>query len=145
MEGRRQQKREGGIKEMATIVAIVAVVALVLYGTGIGCPIKFLTGISCPGCGLTRAWLAARQGHLRLAVAYHPLFWAVPAIIVLACVRTERYRRAIIAVLCLAVVAFIALWVWRMAMPMDTALLVDAGTVDDVVNVFQPGWLRLLS
>ena len=39
MEERRQQKREGGIKEMATIVAIVAVVALVLYVAGIGCPI----------------------------------------------------------------------------------------------------------
>ncbi len=78
-------------------------------------------------------------------MAYHPFFWAVPVIIVLACMRTERYRRAIAVALCLVIVAFIALWAWRMAMPMDTALLVDAGTVDDVVNVSQPGWLRLLS
>lgn len=145
MEGRRKQKHDSGIKEMVVIAVIVAVAALVLYVAGIGCPIKFLTGFSCPGCGLTRAWLEVFQGHPLLAMAYHPFFWAVPVIIVLACMRTERYRRAIAVALCLVIVAFIALWAWRMAMPMDTALLVDAGTVDDVVNVSQPGWLRLLS
>ena len=116
-----------------------------LYATGIGCPIKFLTGVSCPGCGLTRAWFEALQGNLLRAVAYHPLFWTVPVIIVLACTRSERYHRVIVAALFLAIVAFIVLWAWRLAMPADTALLVDAGTVDDVVNVSRPGWLQLFS
>ena len=146
MGSRKQGEHNGGgLKEMAGIAAIVIVAALVLYATGIGCPIKFLTGVSCPGCGLTRAWFEALQGNLLRAVAYHPLFWTVPVIIVLACTRSERYHRVIVAALFLAIVAFIVLWAWRLAMPADTALLVDAGTVDDVVNVSRPGWLQLFS
>ena len=31
--------------------------------TGIGCPIWFSTGISCPGCGMSRAVLLMLSGH----------------------------------------------------------------------------------
>lgn len=33
------------------------------------CPMKFVTGIDCPGCGLTRAFVAI--GHGDLAESYH--------------------------------------------------------------------------
>lgn len=44
---------------------------------GIGCPFKFMTGISDAGCGMSRAWL--RVLHLDFAGAfyYHPL-WILP-------------------------------------------------------------------
>ncbi len=46
---------------------------------GITCPIKFVTGVSCAGCGMTRAWLALLlHGDIRLAWTFHPLFWLVP-------------------------------------------------------------------
>jgi hypothetical protein len=37
------------------------------------CPLKFLTGISCPSCGLTRSFLAFFNGNIELAYQYHPL------------------------------------------------------------------------
>lgn len=46
-----------------------------------GCPIKLLTGISCPGCGMTRAWIQLLQLHPASAFSYHPLF-AVPVVFV---------------------------------------------------------------
>ena len=40
-------------------LSIIIVLIIISYVSGIGCPVKFFTGISCPGCGMTRAWEAA--------------------------------------------------------------------------------------
>ena len=39
-----------------------------------GCPMKYVLGIACPGCGMTRAWLAVLHLDFSTAFAYHPLF-----------------------------------------------------------------------
>ena len=44
----------------------------------IGCPIRYLTGINCPGCGMTRAYIALWHGNFKAALANHPLFMLVP-------------------------------------------------------------------
>ncbi len=46
------------LKEEIAALAVIAVFYMVLQGLGISCPIKFVTGISCAGCGMTRAWKA---------------------------------------------------------------------------------------
>ena len=51
------------------------------------CPMAGVLGVPCPGCGLTRATLAALHGDLRGAFRLHPLvfiltplfFWSVAA------------------------------------------------------------------
>ena len=48
---------------------------VVLESAGITCPIKYLTGISCAGCGMSRAWLAVFRGDFAAAFSFHPLFW----------------------------------------------------------------------
>ncbi len=37
------------------------------------CPFHNLTGLPCPGCGLTRAFVCCAHGQLAAAFAYHPL------------------------------------------------------------------------
>ena len=37
------------------------------------CPFKRVTGYSCPGCGLTRAFLAAAHGHFLTALQYNAM------------------------------------------------------------------------
>ena len=59
-------------KDISAIAAIV-LVYLMYFAVGIRCPIKFLTGISCAGCGMTRAWWFFLHGDLRKAFYYHPL------------------------------------------------------------------------
>lgn len=60
----------------------IAIIIGILYGFlnlfGVGCPIKFLTGISCPGCGMTRAVMATLNLQFSKAFYYHPLFGLVP-------------------------------------------------------------------
>ncbi|HLF43495.1 MAG TPA: DUF2752 domain-containing protein [Acidimicrobiia bacterium] len=44
------------------------------------CPIALLTGVACPGCGMTRAASALLRGNFDRALDYHPL---IPIIVVL--------------------------------------------------------------
>lgn len=48
------EKKENRV-HIVSAIAVVVLLYLVLEGFGITCPIKFLTGISCAGCGMSRA------------------------------------------------------------------------------------------
>ena len=58
-------------------LGVIAVVALLWVGD-IGCPLYQLSGIPCPGCGMTRALVSACRLDFRAAFAHHPMFWALP-------------------------------------------------------------------
>ena len=45
------------------------------------CLFRYWTGIPCPGCGLSRAWLSALRLDLSAAFRYHPMFWSIPVLI----------------------------------------------------------------
>lgn len=84
--------------------------------TGIGCPIRFFTGISCPGCGMSRAVLLMLSGHFQAAFRMHPLVYAVlPAGVWLffgseQTAGLRRFKKGIITVL---VVLLLAVYAWR--------------------------------
>ncbi len=44
------------------------------------CIFRYLTGIPCISCGMSRAWLAALRLDLVQALYYHPMFWSVPVL-----------------------------------------------------------------
>lgn len=71
------------------IMAIVAYFAFLKFFLYSLCPMVLLTGLPCPGCGLTRA--AFRVLHLDFAGAWsiHPFIYAVLALAVVFV--TERY------------------------------------------------------
>lgn len=45
------------------------------------CPIRRLTGVICPSCGMSRAWLALLRFDVSGAFACHPMFWSIPIFI----------------------------------------------------------------
>ncbi len=46
------------------------------------CVWRQLTGVICPGCGMSRALLALLQGDIAAALHYHPMLWCVPVLVV---------------------------------------------------------------
>ena len=53
-----------------TIVASFAYAPVISRGPVL-CPFRFLTGVPCPGCGLTRSFCALTHGDVTSAFAFH--------------------------------------------------------------------------
>ncbi len=62
--------RTGRAARVGAVAGVVG--ALVMSGLPL-CPFAFLSGIPCPGCGLTRAGLCLLHGDVQGAVALSPL------------------------------------------------------------------------
>ena len=93
----------------------LGIVILFTHVSGIGCPIKWLTGISCAGCGMTRAIFYALQLQFGKAFYYHPLFWMIPFLVLLYLFWGKLAARvqkiiAWTAIVCFAVVYFLRLF-----------------------------------
>lgn len=104
--------------------AAAITVILLIYGaaqvTGIGvCPLRTVFGLSCPGCGMSRAWWELFAGDLHGALQYHPLFWLpVPALLLFL----FRYRippRIFTGCMIFLLLLLLAVYGIRMADPAD--------------------------
>ena len=151
--GRGSRDRASGIsvclrallRDIVSAVLVIGAAVLVYKVLGIGCPIRFVTGISCPGCGLTSAWLAALHLQFDVAMAYHPLFWLVPFALVVAIAYPYAPSRWPKALLVLMIAALLVLWAVRMVDPCDMLLVTDALGAGDVVHIAEPVWVSWLA
>ena len=110
-------------KEAVGAIAAIAGFYLFLFSQGITCPIKYVTGISCAGCGMTRAWISLVRGDLQLAFSYHPLVLTPLLLIPMYVFRkkiSEKSRRIIIAAVC---AAFLIVYGIRMADSNDSVVI----------------------
>lgn len=60
------------------------------------CPVRLLAGVPCPGCGMTRAFVALLGGDVAAAWAYNPFFLA-PAAVTLGASLPPSRPRALLA------------------------------------------------
>ncbi len=83
-------------------LAMAPLVGSVLFNHGLAppfviCPLRNLTGIPCPGCGLTRSFMAIARGDFDYALSMHlfgpPLFAAFALAILLMAVELKTGRR----------------------------------------------------
>lgn len=88
------------------------------------CPFAVLTGVACPGCGLTRAASALLRGNVDLALDYHPLIPLLVLIFLGGWVWSLLRRagkvgpipnRVLILVLLGTGVSLVAVWILRFA------------------------------
>ena len=117
MSGGNTYKRKSHRRiEVITSVAAVVVLYVILESFGVTCPIKYITGISCAGCGMSRAWMAFLQLDIAKAFAYHPLFWLVPiAVIVLLCkskINIKIYKIIIFTIIIMFAIVYICRLIW---------------------------------
>lgn len=106
---------------------IFIVVIIFIYGTlqifGITCPIKFVTGVSCPGCGMTRAYLSLLKLDFRSAYYYHPLF-ILPALGLLIYIFKDKFsKKTLRALEVFFIIMFLTVYVFRMMDPRDSIVV----------------------
>jgi Protein of unknown function (DUF2752) len=77
----------------------------------IACPLRTLTGVPCPMCGMTRAVVALVHGHVLDSLRFNPAGIAV-AIIAIALIAGFRIERIQIPPWVLIVLAAL-LWAWN--------------------------------
>ncbi|OOM76142.1 hypothetical protein CLPUN_28660 [Clostridium puniceum] len=90
---------------------------------GIGCPIKFFTGISCAGCGMTRAWIHLGHLDIRGAFHYHPLFFLPIIYLFLYLYKDKIPHKTFIYVVAIGITIFLIIYIFRLLNP------------DDIVNI----------
>ena len=113
------------IKTALPAIASVVLLYVFLYMAVIGCPIKFLTGISCPGCGMTRAYLSLLRLDVTSAFKYHPL-WPFPALAVIICLFKEKIPKKIWGALLFTTIAlFSIIYLLRLMDPGDEVVVFE--------------------
>ena len=89
MSGGNADKRRLNRIEVITSVTAVVVLYVILESFGVTCPIKYITGISCAGCGMSRAWIALLHFNIHEAFMYHPLFFLPPVVVIFMLLRSK--------------------------------------------------------
>lgn len=89
MSGGNADKRRLNRIEVITSVAAVVVLYVILESFGVTCPIKYITGISCAGCGMSRAWIALLHFNIHEAFMYHPLFFLPPVVVIFMLLKSK--------------------------------------------------------
>ncbi|MBQ8345020.1 MAG: DUF2752 domain-containing protein [Clostridia bacterium] len=96
------------------ILGGIAVLYGIMFLLSIPCPVKWLTGVSCPGCGMTRACLSALTFRFADAFSYHPLWVALPfvlaALVMLRCWKRQKAEQVLLIV---SGLVMIAVWLYR--------------------------------
>lgn len=91
----------------------------------IGCPVLFVTGLPCMGCGMTRAFSALLRLDFAAAFAYHPLVLLMPFLAAAVLLRKRIPARLWRALWVTVVVLFIAVYVLRLCAPGDPVVYVQ--------------------
>lgn len=115
------RKWKSDIEAIGIIICFYLILEMVL---GITCPIKFLTGISDAGCGMSRAWMCVLRLDFEMAFYYHPLWMLpVPAVVVFA-LREKLSKKVYRILVAVFILAFIMVYLYRMFFMPDQDIVV---------------------
>lgn len=110
MEGKTRRRSTVYIVLVCLFLAALAA----LWYLRFGCPILFFTGVSCPGCGMTRAVWAALHLDFSAAAFYHPLVFLLPLALPVWLLR-KRLSPRFLTVLAIVVAAlFLIVYLFRL-------------------------------
>lgn len=108
---------------------IAIIIIITIYGFFIllkrGCPIKYWTGISCAGCGMTRAWKSLLMGNIQEAFSYHPLLLLPAFLFIIILLRKKIPTRILHGIMAVVVVLFLGVYIIRMLNPNDIIIVLD--------------------
>ena len=104
-------------KKEKLINTMIIVLVIIIMTTCYKCPSRFLVGIPCPGCGMTRALIALCTLDIEQAMYYHPLCVMV---VVIGLILALDYWKVInvskkirTGILFTGGIAMIVIFIWR--------------------------------
>ena len=117
MSGGNTYKRKSHRRiEVITSVAAVVVLYVILESFGVTCPIKYITGISCAGCGMSRAWISLLHFNIHDAFMYHPLFFLPPVVVIVMLLKSKInikiYKIIIFTIIIMFAIVYICRLIW---------------------------------
>ena len=116
MDNKRNNKRKNERKELICAVTAVVVLYTAMELIGITCPIKFITGISCAGCGMSRAWISLLHFNIHDAFMYHPLFFLPPVVVIVMLLKSKInikiYKIIIFTIIIMFAIVYICRLIW---------------------------------
>ena len=117
-------------KYLYIILFPIAVLSLYLF-TKTGCIVKEITGLPCPSCGMTRAWLSFIKFDFISAFKWHPLFLLGPVFIYLIFSHFKKKN----LYLTLFSILFIAVYIIRMSAMFPTQPPMDIEVNNKLFNI----------
>ena len=81
------------------------------------CPMVIVTGLPCPGCGMTRSVIYLLTGHVSESIHIHPM--GIVVVCLFLYFAWNRYiigrnPKGMMVIIAIALVALIAFYIWRM-------------------------------
>ena len=126
-------------KEPLITLALVAVYVAIAYTFSWKCPVAWITGISCPGCGITRALVSVCSLDLSSAWYYNPaIFYLIPAVPVFLIAYLRKSVRLQDVMIWITAGMIIAVFLLRLLIFRSPVLEVDPA------NGLIGQWIRLL-
>ena len=118
----KNERKKQNIRIIVTVTVVTAAVLLLDFFRvkylGSGCISKALFGVSCPACGMTRAFFSAITLNFKAAFYYNPAWWTVP-LAALSCAMTfidKKRIRVWVITFAVALAIIIGVWIFRLAM-----------------------------
>ena len=107
-------------------LAVILGVCLLRFALELPCPIAYLVGVSCPGCGMTRGLWSLVTLDLPAAWHFHPAAFALPPTCILwAVCRLKGWNKAANATLIAFAILLILIYLWRIATDGGGVLVLD--------------------
>lgn len=112
----KKLKEIKNLKEKAVFTLAFCALISVLWIFQTPCIIKYITGIPCPGCYITRGVLAAFRFDFVAAWNYHPMFWSIPVLYLYFIFDGSLFKSRILnnGLIALIIACFLINWVIRL-------------------------------
>ena len=107
------------------LAILVALIYLILNVFEMGCPLRFFTGISCPGCGMTRAVLSAIRLNFPMALHFHPLVFLVPLMFIIYLFGYRLKPQYVKSFWIIITVLFIGVYIYRLTFAYNDIVSID--------------------
>lgn len=93
---------------------ILLLVSIIITNLAMGCPFKYLFGIACPGCGMTRAAIALLSFDFQAAVHFHPLVFTLPIVAIIYLLRNHIPKKLLMFLIILFFIALLTVYIYRL-------------------------------